>query len=558
MKTTRNICLSLLLLTGIICGCGSAASHEKQTVKVPMRDGVLLTTELWFPEGEGPWPVILIRTPYGRHNKAGYGKFFTKHGYVTAIQEVRGTGSSDGEFYLWMNEKEDGYDAVEWLAEQEWCAGKAGMVGGSYDGYAQLAAAAARPPHLVTIVPLVTMGDPSIHHVYPGGVLHTSQHLQAISIFKKYDANSPAHSLPDGWKNQLNTLPVISLDESLFGSTDRQWRSHLQHKPGDPYWKKADVLRELEKIDIPAFIIGGWYDFGGIGTKEAYLHLKRTDGPPVKLLIGPWSHHNLGKSSLGEYDFGEAARKNLMELELQWFDYWLKGEENEILEEPLVELFSVGPNRWIAGQCYPLGNTDTLSFYLTGSKAGEEGDLVLSPPSGDAEYSSYTYNPGDPTPSMWFNNYPEWENILASRNDLLVFESEPVDHEITFLGPVEANLYASSSATDTDWFVYYFLIDDKGTAFPLAARGLLRAHSIKKDEINPFRLDLWHSSFSLEPGWKIRVVVCSAASPDFSRNLNTGGDNESETDYISADQKIYHDRNHPSNIMFHVLTSDKK
>jgi len=342
----RHISLFLLLLWGVISGCGSAASQEKQTVKVPVRDGIQLTTDLWFPAGEGPWPVILIRTPYGKHNQAGYGKFFSGHDYVTAIQEVRGTGSSEGQF-----------------------------------------------------------------------------------------------------------------------------------------------------------------------------------------------------------------------------DYWLKGEENGILEKPLVEVFSVGPNRWVTGQSYPIPETDTLTLYFAKDSSEEKGALERSSPAGNIEYSSYSYDPGDPTPSIWFNNYPEWEKIIASRDDFLVFESSPVDNEISILGPVEVILYASSSARDTDWFVYYFLIDDKETAFPIVARGLLRARYrdqelgvrlLMKDKIYPFQLDLWHSSFTLDPGWKIRVVVCSAASPDFARNLNTGGNNEMETEYIKADQKIYHNREHPSKIMFHIAEKSLK
>jgi len=494
MRATIHISLFLILLTAVFSGCGHVSSQVKQAFKVTMRDGTGLTTDIWFPDGEGSWPGILIRTPYGKNNKAGYGKFFSKHGYIVAIQEVRGTGSSEGDFDLWMHEKEDGYDAVEWLAEQKWSTGKVGMVGGSYDGYAQLVSAVAKPPHLVTIIPIVTMGDPSVNHVYPGGVFHTSQHLQALSIFKRYESRpSGTGSLPSGWKKQLDTLPV-------------------------------------------------------------------------KLLIGPWSHHSLGKSTLGEYDFGEEAKKNLKEIELRWFDYWLKGEENGIMDDPLVELFAVGPNNWITGETYPLPETDPLVLYLAESDVPGKGILrSIPPPEKKAAYSSYLYDPGDPTPSIWFSNYPEWEDILATRKDILIFESAPTENEITILGPVDASIFASSSAPDTDWFIYYFLIDEEGNAFPLVGRGMLRARYrdqgkgaqlLEKNTIYPFHPDLWHSSFTLEPGWKIRTVICSAASPDFSRNLNTGGDNESGTEYIKADQKIYHDKNHPSSIMFHIVTSD--
>jgi len=365
----KRVSISLLFTAFVVICllsmCNKAATQNR-TVKTPMRDGTGLATDLWFPNGgDGPWPVILVRTPYSRENQKGYGRYFSSHNYVVAIQDVRGQYGSEGTFDLWNNEKQDGYDAIEWLAVQEWSKGKVGMVGGSYAAYVQLAAAVERPPHLLTIIPLVTMADPGLNHVYPNGILHLTQHLQAISLFEvNYGKGGSKYRLKPGWQSQLNKLPVIDFDIMLFGEKNQQWRDHLSHKPADSYWNSSNILADLEKTDIPVFLIGGWYDFGGIGTKESYLHLSKSKNPNIKLLLGPWSHQNLGKSNLGPYDFGESARVNIFNKELEWFDFWLKNIKNDITSDSLVYIFAVGPNEWIESNAYPLPQSEILQLFL--------------------------------------------------------------------------------------------------------------------------------------------------------------------------------------------------
>jgi len=536
-----------------------------------MQDGVELATELWFPQtGGGPWPVILVRTAYSIKSQQGYGKFFSSHGYVVAIQDVRGQYRSEGDFELWNHERKDGYDAVEWLANQDWCTGKVGMLGGSYGGWVQLAAAAEKPPHLVTIIPSVTMGDPCLNHVYPNGMLHLTQHLQSISLFEtRFGSGGEKYKLKPGWQKKLNTFPVIDLDLELFGEKNQQWRDHINHKPFDSYWDQSNVLIDLEKTDIPAFLIGGWYDFGGIGTKEAYLHLKKSKNPNIKLLIGPWSHNTLGKSRLGPYDFGEAAQVDLDNLKLKWFDYWLKSIENDTPKDPLVQIFEVGQNQWVSSNTYPLPSTDTLRLYLSGNHNANHPDkphkLIFDIESMDNGFDSYTYNPADPTPYLWYNNMGDIDSILASRDDVLVYESEAFSEDYQVLGPASATIFASSSAPDTDWLVYYFLLNDKDEIQPAISRGQVRARYrdpekgdqlLEKDRVYRYGLDLWHNSFQIPAGYKIRVVVCSAAFPHFSRNLNTGNDNETTTEHQSAFQNIYHSHAYPSSISFSTIKTE--
>ena len=546
----RLFIIIILLVLLSIC----TRAYKNETIMAPMRDGVKLATDLYFPEGsDGPWPLILIRTPNYRERYDRFGNYFSNHGYVVAIQDVRGQNASEGEFEIWVHDKDDGYDAIEWLARQEWCNGKVGMAGGSYNAWAQMAAATTKPPHLLTIAPIVTMGDPSIHHVYPFGTYALTQQLNVISQFKtRFGSGGDRFKLEPGFQKDLMDLPVIDLDKKLFGIESPWWRKHILHKPHDPYWEKSNVLKGLEHIDIPAFIIGGWFDFGGIGTKLAYQHLRMSANDHIKLLIGPWMHQTIGSSRFQGYDFGPKAAVDYMQELLRWYDHHLKGIENGIMEEPLVKVFAVDKNEWLEANSYPLPESQDLTLYLGGS-----GKLESSlPTTVDQEFTAYQYDPGNPTPSVWYDNIPEHNKIISGRKDMLIFESEPFTMDVQVAGPVHAKLYASTSGKETDWFFYYMVLDEADEMQTLG-RGLIRSRYrngrselLKPGNIYPYDIDLWHSSFVIHKGWKLRVIICSSAFPHYSRNLNTGLDNETSTEYQTAEQKVFHSTAYPSSISF--------
>lgn len=554
---SKNLIPVLFIFNILFFLSSCSLASEKKEVDVPMRDGIFLSTDLYFPDNSsGPWPLIIIRTPNYKERYHSYGEYFSSYGYVVAIQDVRGQNKSEGTFSIWMHDKEDGYDAIEWLAEQDWCTGKVGMFGGSYNAWATLAAATTRAPHLVTIAPVVTMGDPSFNHVYPFGVYALTQQLNVISLFNtRFGNGGDRYKLKPGFQKELEDLPVIDLDKKMFGEECDWWRNHINHKPGDVYWGKADVLSELEQIDIAVFIVGGWFDFGGIGTKEVYSHLKKSKNKNIKLVIGPWMHQTIGKSTYRGYDFGPAATFDFKEQIMYWFDYHLKDKENSIMEEKLVKIFAVDTNIWLEGDAYPLKESEELRMFFNTS-----GKLELSRPT-DGSHSSFSYDPSDPTPSLWYDNLPEHARIMDNRNDMLVFESSSFENTVQVAGPISATLYASTSGEDTDWFVYYMLLDEHNELQSLG-RGLIRAryrdgkqeNLLKPEEIYRFDLDLWHSSFKIRKGYKIKVIVCSAAFPHFSRNLNTGGDNEVDSIYQTAEQKIYHSLEYPSSIRFTSVT----
>ena len=569
-----------LAVTGVseMEGAGEAKKVARQMDWIPMRDGVRLATDLYLPEGEGPFPVILIRTPYKKEMSEIDGFYYARRGYATAIQDVRGRFASEGEWEPMVNEAEDGYDSIEWLAVQVWSTGKVGMIGGSYLGMVQLQAAAAKPPHLVTIIPNVAPPDPFFNIPYEYGLFFTfgalwwaeaveTEASADLSMKKMYDINRR------DYEKTLDHLPVIDLDKKIFGGTNAYWRRWIEHNVNDDYWKPASYLEKLKEVEIPVFLQSGWFDGDGIGSKLAYLALKHSKSPAVKLVLGPWGHTDQASNASTGRDMGKEAEINLQSMYDRWFDTWLKGEDNGILDEPLVQMYAIQSRKWVAGDTYPLPGTEFRKLYIASEKGANslrgDGKLSWSEPVGGREYDSYTYNPGNPTPAWQFRakegGKAGYERITNKRKDILVYKSDPFTAPVTIAGPLSFKLYASTSALDTDWFITVIAVSDKDVPIPLGnpwGRGGIRARFresthkpelLEPDKIYEYTIDLWHTGITLDPGWSLQVEITSAFFPFFSRNLNTGGHNEMDTRYVKAKQKIYHSPKYPSHMVLPVV-----
>jgi putative CocE/NonD family hydrolase len=550
----------------------------RTTEMVPMRDGMRLATDLYFPEGrDGKFPCILIRTPYKKESSELDGKFYAARGYVVAIQDVRGRYASEGEWKPFVNEGRDGYDAIEWLAAQPWSNGRVGMVGGSYLGWVQFWAAVQKPPHLVTIIPNVVPPDPFYNIPYEYGSFFILGALWWAEMVEKEAASDITMKKffevsGRDYEKDLDHLPVVDLDLKIFGKENPYWREWVEHNRNDSYWERANYLDGLKDLDIPVFLQSGWLDGDTIGSKLAYLRLKESKNKYIKLVLGPWGHSDLAVNLSGK-DLGEEGAMDLPTLYLRWFDYWLKGIENKILEEPLVQLYTINSKKWWKAGTYPLPQTEFTKLYLSSTKGAStlEGDGKLSwdLPEGGKEFDSYIYDPGDPTPAWQFRaaegGKKRYEEITSRRQDILVFETEPFEEPVTIAGPMSAKLYASSSALDTDWFITIFAFSEDDGPIPLGnpwGRGTIRARFrnslsepelLEPEKVYGYTIDLWHTGIALERGWRIRVEVTSAFFPFFSRNLNTGGHNEIDTRYIQAQQKIYHSKEYPSHILLPVI-----
>jgi hypothetical protein len=311
-----------------------------------------------------------------------------------------------------------------------------------------------------------------------------------------------------------------------------------------------------------------------------------------KLTIGPWGHTDTAARTLGDWDFGAGAVIDLQREYLRWFDHWLKGVDNGIDKEPLVSIFVMGSNRWLHGNSYPLPGTQFQKWYLSSDgKANTSkgsGHLGISPPSADALADHYAYDPGNPTPNPdWYvpddgnaksttapatqkTTSEEQEKklskayhakVTATRQDILIYTSAPLTKPLTIAGPMSAVIYAASTAKDTDWYVRLIEINKDGQLWTRGS-GRLRARFrasnrdpqlLKPGEIYEYHLDLWQTGVEIPAGNRLRLEICSADFPSFSRNLNTGGHSETETQFVTAQQTIYHDTNHPSYLLLPMI-----
>jgi len=555
-------------------------SFRKETVMVPMRDGINLSTDIYFSESDqNKFPVILVRTPYKKEMEELKGTYFSKRGYIVAVQDVRGRFASEGTWEPFVNEVEDGYDSIEWLAEQEWCNGKIGMIGGSYVGWVQFWAAVQKPPHLVTIIPSVVPPDPFYNIPYEYGTFFITGSMvwaEVIETEATADLTGVLHSriLDKNFEEVFDFLPVIDLDKRILGRENSYWRKWIEHNVNDSYWDRANYLEKLKDIDIPVFLQSGWFDGDGIGSKLAYSALKKSGNKRVKLILGPWEHTDQATSIVRGHDVGEEALIDLQTLYLRWFDYWLKGIENGIMEEPLVQLYVINSKKWLKANTYPLPQTEFTKFYLNSSEGANtlngDGILLTEISQSGKEYDEYTYDPGDPTPAPAIRarkgGRKGYEEITGSRQDILYYQTEPLEESLTITGPVSAVIYASSSAVDTDWFVTMQLNVADGSIVPLM-KGVIRARFrnsskepelLEKNKIYEYSIDLWQTGITCEKGDRITIEITSAYFPAFSRNLNTGGHNEMETDFVKAEQKIYHSKDHPSHLLLPIVKLENR
>jgi len=566
---------------------------EDMNINVPMRDGINLSTNIYRPKVGEKLPVILIRTPYKKEMEELKARFFARRGYVVAVQDCRGRFNSPGVWEPFVNEPQDGFDAIEWLAKQMWSDGKVGMIGESYNGWVQWWAAREKPPHLVTIIPNVSPPDPFYNIPYEHGVFFLWVSMLWADILDSEataDLSGAVMSriLDRKYNKLLRSLPLIELDKKVLGRENPYWRKWIEHPTNDDYWERANFLDRLRDVRIPVFHQSGWFDGDGIGSKLNYLRMKSYGHPHQKLILGPWGHTSQAARSRGDLDFGPHAIVDMQRDYLRWFDYWLKGIDNGIMTEPSVSIFVMGANKWLQDNTYPLSGTQFQKWYLSsnGKANTSKGDGVLSAisPREDSPEDTYVYDPGDPTPNPDFYEEAEeegkqektleqkktatqeyHEKTTQSRSDILVYQTKPVEKPLTFAGPISAVLYASTSAKDTDWFMRLVWVTKDGRTYTLV-EGKIRARfreSMKKPvlltsgKVYEYKLDLWQTGITIPVGDSLRVEISSASFPLFSRNLNTGAHNEKETDFVKAEQRIYHDKNYPSHILLPVIPDER-
>jgi putative CocE/NonD family hydrolase len=541
-------------------------------VRVPLRDGVTLSADIYRPRETGNGmrvPVILVRTPYNK-NQGSYiepARYFAEHGYAYVTMDVRGRGDSDGVFVPYRNEGPDGYDAIEWCAAQPWSTGKVGTLGASYLGRVQWLAAVEQPPHLVTMIVIVTPSDPFVE--MPVGT-HGLQHLCWLYLVNGR-LRQPMEEVD--WEPVYRHLPLSDMDVCA-GFSAPPWRQELEHPTRDAFWEAICYQNKFERLDLPVLHISGWYDDEQIGTPLNFIGMttrgatERARGNQ-KLLMGPWGHNVNTSRTLGEVDFGADALIDLRGYERRWFDYWLKGAETGIVQEPPARLFVMGANKWRDEKEYPLARTEYTPYYFhSGGNANSRyGDGLLSTtlPGGEPP-DHYTYDPARPTPFMTNATSsqiggPDDYSAIQQRGDVLVYVTPPLDHDLEVIGAVRVTLYAASSAVDTDFTALLFDLHPGGFAQRLCD-GVVRARYregmdhvtfLEPGKIYQFEVDLWHVCQLFQNGHRIGVQLASAAFPKYDRNLNTGEALATGIRMVIAAQTIYHDAAHPSALVLPVI-----
>ncbi len=562
---------------------------ELHDVPCPMRDGVNLTTDILMPTDGGPFPTVLIRLPYDRGSDMsfclGTAMHLSKRGYAVVIQDTRGRYDSEGKWYPFINEVDDGHDTVKWVADQSWCDGNIGTSGASYFGLTQWQAAQNPHPSLKAAVPRVAYSNTYHNWVYTGGAFQLAFNLSwSLTMSTRTARKQPLWYPEEIHLNKyMRHLPLNSSDKAA-GRNIQHWQDWINHPSYDSYWESMSPIdAHYSDVDVPAYSMGGWFDVflqGGLNNFMGVTKHGKTEKirRSQKMIVGPWIHSlgALGTESItGDIDFGPNVLNDLQIEQLRWYDYWLRGIDNGIMDEPRVKVFVMGANRWRESDEWPIPGTKYTPHYFhsNGNANSLLGDGTLNKTKpGDEPSDHYTYDPNHPVmtiggstccaeTSLPVSMGPRDQRPNEYRPDVLVYSSDVLESNVEVTGPVKLILYASSSAKDTDFSAKLVDVSPDGYAMNVA-QGIQRARYrdswekpalMTPGDVYKFEIDLWSTSNCFLKGHRIRVEVTSSNFPQFDRNPNTGNDFGQDAEIVKADQTILHDKDNPSHIILPII-----
>jgi putative CocE/NonD family hydrolase len=552
-------------------------------VPATMRDGTVLRANVYRPTGEGHWPALLIRTPYGKEGVTGEldPVQAARRGYVVVAQDARGCGSSEGEWVPFAVDVNDGADTVAWAAALPYADGQAGMFGSSYNGFTQWAAASQQPAAFKAMVPWNATGDPFDGVFYRGGAFELGLHANwnlglAFGVLARRHQDAP-DALGEAVRRLSRELDAL-VPVGYWSLPLAQFAPLRRHDVGPFFfdlvagamdrtscvWDATNVPAMHDRVQAATFNIGGWYDSFLPGAIANFTAM-RARGQPTRLLIGPWIHSERSSPVVGQLNFGFGSQLGAIDLglslsdrQLRWFDHWLKGIDTGMMAEPPIKLFVMGANLWRDEEEWPLARAVDTRYYL---RAG--GHLSQEPP--DAEVpDQYDYDPAHPVPTLGgacvpvpeFAPGPNDQRPIEARPDVLVYTTSPLEHDVEVTGPIEVQLWATSSAPDTDFVARLVDVHPDGRSINLTD-GIIRARyrDFRKGEppslIEPGRpyayaIDLWATSNVFKAGHRIGLQVTSSCFPRWDRNPNTGHAFGADAELRVAHQEILHDNAHPS------------
>jgi putative CocE/NonD family hydrolase len=564
---------------------------------VPMRDGVRLSTAVYIPKNAaGHLPTVMIRTPYPRgvYSSAAVVRPLIENGYVVVIQNERGTSGSEGEFHVLGGARKDGYDTIDWIVAQSWSNGNVGAFGCSSPGENQMALSAENHPALKAIIPVAAgagIGEfPGIMSqalIYKGGVpsfvmagwfnswgyIHRP-HLSPTLSDDERNRVLDAYALKEG---VIWTMPSFSHLPSkdilrANGTPPTDWDTFILREPGDKAWRSGDWLTQYDQPRAPALFVSSWYDVGATEELKAFEY-QQDKAPNQFIVFGPTGHCGMGSETahtlVGMRDVGD-ARYDYLKLYLSWFDYWLKGTHNGVLDRPRVQYFLPGANEWRTSSVWP-PQGKTLSLYLnSGGHANTrkgDGVLQLRPPS-KSTTDQFRYNPLDPVPTAGGGLDVRGAGAVVAdqasvegREDVLVYTSDVLDKDLDVVGNIRARLYVSSSVKDTDLTFRLVDVSPDGTAFNIGdtilrlryRNGAATPQLMTRGEIYPVDMPDIATANRFPAGHRVRIQVSSSNFPLYERNLNTGGRNAESVDAVIAETRLHHGSGHLSRIDLPVV-----
>lgn len=586
----RFASLFLRLLVSLVLAAGQSSGQSAQSdfvtekeVAVPMRDGVALRADILRPRTGGPSPVLVYRTPYGKESALkDYTTFrhAVERGYAVVVEDVRGRYASDGEFRPYQNEGRDGYDTIEWAARQPWSNGSIGTFGLSYPGAVQWLAAVENPPHLKAMVPAMTFSTPQ-NFFYSGSVWDMSwidwiwfNIAPNTRVKKNLPGPQTDAEAANAWKQvgtkMRNALPLKNLAE--LQKEAPYYYDWLSHPPDDPWWDWCELRNKYDRVHAAVLNLTAWYDdnYGPEGATTNFAGLLKARGgerdPNTALLVGPWVHgvEETGITKAGEREFGPAAAINYDETILRWMDHYLRGIDNGIGRDKPVRYFVMGDNRWRDADSWPPVAAE-VALYLSAAETGEsQGGLSTHPSSHETQFTSFVSDPSKPVTNPYDESGAHDYQALARRQDVLVFDSVPLDHDTEVTGPIHAEIYMACDCPDADLWVRLLDVAPNGTALNLMSPGLdvqrasyrdLKAgrQLLVRKQIYEIHLDHLITSNVFQKGHKIRVQISGSFFPNFSRNLQTGKLESESAKMKPARLFIYHDRRRPSRVVLPVV-----
>ncbi|HMC21478.1 MAG TPA: CocE/NonD family hydrolase [Thermoanaerobaculia bacterium] len=614
--------IALLLALSLFVDAQAQPPFDAIVVKdvmVPMRDGIRLATDIYRPAREGvavddKFPVIMERTPYDKA-RSDWLAAFVKDGYVVVAQDTRGRFHSEGRWRFLADDVNDGFDTAKWLGGQSWCSCKIGTIGGSYPGGTQHALAISGAPFLAAMVPIDAVANAGYYGLRHNGAFEL-RFFNWIFTFGARDGSHEALSNPrtkqalEEMSQHVNDyvkgLPLRAGTTPLKLVPDYETWLIRAMNTGDlnDDWKNfgASVVDHVpEYKDIPVYHVGGWYDsWAGPTANMTFVALAKTKHNQ-RLIMGPWTHGGAENTYSGEAEFGPEAQIKYFDFAKRWFDRWLKGISNGVDKEAPVRLFVMGGGdahktaegrlfvggHWRDERQWPLTRAIPTNYYF-----GADGTLSTRPPQ-SSEPDSFLFDPRHPVPTLGGNisssgtltgngaldqrcraDYWPCEGDtrpLSARDDILVFQTPPLDHDLEATGRLNVKLWASSSAPDTDFTAKLIDVYPPNDDFPAGvdlnvADSIVRAryhNSLEKSElmkpgqVYQFTIEMYPTSLVFKRGHRIRVDISSSNFPRFDVNPNTGEPLNQNRRWTTATNAVYHDPQHPSHLELPIIAAGK-